>query len=254
MNDPTNTPAPATEPATDGGGLTPPPSNPAPPAAPGADPSAEGSPAQPDVSQQIEALRQELQAARTPQAPPQPEVSLNDLLSYDPQAQQGDPNAQVGDPQNPQVPPNGELAPEQAEAMFNQAIQDRVQDAVYPYLEAVDREMRRGQLEKMTDTYPELKDAEAVRAVRDRLMPIAERYDDPSLLSDPALVEQAVLAERAARTAASETPANEARNQGAVLETGHAAAAGGDDDPVAAFKRDFLQQGAPQDVFTGSGL
>lgn len=209
----------------------------------------EGAPAgPPDVSEQIAALATEVRALRQPEQP-QEEVSLQDLLSYDPYGGQGE-QPQDQTPQVGQAPQQGGHSPEQAEALFNQAIQERVQDAVYPYLEAVDREMRRTTLERMADELPELKDPEVVRSIRDRLAPVAQQYEDPSLLSHPELVRQAVLAERALRAASSEVPAEQARNQGASLEVGAGASAPQDEDPVAAFKRDFLAQGTSSDVFT----
>jgi hypothetical protein len=99
-------------------------------------------------------------------------------------------------------------------------------------------------------TLPELKDPKVVAEVKQRLAPVAQRYDDPSLLSDPELVSQAVYAIRAQRAAAGEVPAEEARNQGASIETGSAAATNQDEDPITAFKREFLGGGTSQDAFT----
>ena len=210
----------------------------------------------PDVSEQIAALAKEVAALKSP-APDAGPRSIDDLLNstpedpqqvYDPYGQ-GVPPTQGGQPQVQE--PEQNLDPQQAEALFQQAIQERVQDAVYPYLESIDREMRRQQLTRMTEQFPELKDPEVVRAVHSRLAPVAERYDDPSLLSDPELVAQAVMAERAQRAAGSEVPAEQARNQGASLETGQGATAPqSEEDPIEAFKRDLLGPRGGGDAFT----
>jgi hypothetical protein len=223
--------------------------NPQETSAPAGQPEGGAATSPPDVSEQIAALAQEVRALREP-SQPEESLSLADLLSYE-DPNDLDPAQQQEQPVVQQSPQAQQPSPADAEAIFNEAIRERVTDAVYPYLEAMDREMRGQHLSRLSETtLPELKDPKVVAEVKQRLAPVAQRYDDPSLLSDPELVSQAVYAIRAQRAAAGEVPAEEARNQGASIETGSAAATNQDEDPITAFKREFLGGGTSQDAFT----
>ena len=95
----------------------------------------------------------------------------------------------------------------------------------------------------LAEKYPDLKNPEVAQAISQRLGYAAEAYGNDLLKTDPGLVELAVLAHRAQTAAASEVPADQARNQGANLETGTGAGADGSLSDDEQLKRDILGAG-----------
>jgi hypothetical protein len=98
-------------------------------------------------------------------------------------------------------------------------ISERVAEALNPVLGAIEQDRRRGQLDKLASDHPELLDRDYQEAITDRLAPLADRYGNEMILTDPDLVEAVLVAEKAARASAAEVPAEQAANQGARLES-----------------------------------
>lgn len=90
--------------------------------------------------------------------------------------------------------------------------------------ELSDRETRerRDALDAIAEKYgDDFTDEDNLRAITDRIKPLAERYNDPTLFTNPQLVEQAYLSMKYQSEAEAEdkAPAEEAARRGATLET-----------------------------------
>jgi hypothetical protein len=154
----------------------------------------------PDLAEQISALTAEVQGLRGSVGQPQQDESPYDgaIDLYEQLA--GVPGEEGYDP-------------------LESIISERVAEALNPVLGAIEQDRRRGQLDKLASDHPELLDRDYQEAITDRLAPLADRYGNEMILTDPDLVEAVLVAEKAARASAAEVPAEQAANQGARLES-----------------------------------
>lgn len=205
-------------------------------------------PQAPDVSEQMQALRDEWEGFRNEIEETRYEPEEEGLLGYDEygnpvyEEDDEDPEAYEGDPE--------EMDPEQALAAFvDQRAQEIAQAAVAPIQEQREMERRADALSEFAEQYQLPRDdsgaveREAVDAIAQRLHPVAEQYG-PGVYTDPELVKAAWLAHVAEQESASEVPAEEAMRAGAVLETGagpgNSRAAQSEEDQI---KREILRAG-----------
>lgn len=207
---------------------------------------AEQSTPAPDVSEQLQALNARLDTI-APLSPDEHDPNeLFGLLSGEEDLGEGEYDEQPQGAGTDQPAADDEQQIEQA---FQEAIRERVADEVSPYLEQLELERREGALAQLAQKYPDLRKPEMLAAIQGRLSHAADRYGNPALLTDPGLVEQALLAERAVAAAANETPAQEARAQGAAVETGAGAGGEGDVSWQEQQKRAILNAGPGSSVF-----
>lgn len=198
---------------------------PAEPAAPAAEQPAAQEPAggeqaqAPDLSEQVTALQQEIAALRGEVAPEPAESS--DLYTQLSGAPEGEPAGYA--PEGEYLEPGYDYGQEQDDP-FEEAIRERVAEAMSPILESIETDRRRGQLEEVAEKHPELRDEATQQAIAARLAPLAERYGNELILTDPELVEATLVSIKAAQATASEVPAEQAVAQGARLETAAGAA------------------------------
>lgn len=207
-------------------------------------------PKAPDLSEQITALKQSFDSFAQAQQEPQQEAEpVGDIYSYL-MGDESDQEDQDFSQEQFQQATEG-TQPDQAstEAQFNELVRERVAEAAYPYLESIDREFRQHKLDRLIERHPDINKPEMVAKIRDRLTAVAQTYGDQSLASDPSLVEMAYMAERAAVAAQNEVSADEARNQGASLETGSGAPASEDEDPREVVIKGLLGASENRSVF-----
>lgn len=192
------------------------------------------------IESQVQALRQRLDAMDGNQAggenaegqettaaeetPLGAEDLLDILLGDDESDETGAVQAQTP----PAAQTQGEQTPErQAEAraqqVLDQYVEQRVTQALdqrlNPFLDNVETRFRQGDLASLANKYPELATQDGAQAVRDHLAPYVDRYGE-GVRTDPGLVEMALRANRAAKAGVEATPASQARDEGAALETG----------------------------------
>jgi len=79
--------------------------------------------------------------------------------------------------------------------------------------------LNRTEINTFAEKHPDIREPEMARDVAARLSLIAERAGDPRLRRDPELLKQAYLAARAERAQPASVSAEEARHQGAPLES-----------------------------------
>jgi hypothetical protein len=172
----------------------------------------------PDVSEQLAALRADVQAISQGRAPDDGGASqdLYDQLAGSP----ADPgyDSQEGAPAQGEQP-QGEPDP------FEDLIRERVAEATYPILMGIETDRRRTRLESIAEAHPELRTSEFQDAIADRLQPLADRYGNEMILTDPDLIEQNLLAIKAERATAAETPAEQAAARGGNIERNAGASA-----------------------------
>lgn len=201
----------------------------------------ETAPETPDVSEQLTALTQRLDRAFPEQEQAQEETDLFGLLTAE-EPDEGDYD-QGADQTVPEAQGSEQPDEQQVEAAFNEAIRERVAEQVTPYFEAFEMQRRETAIGDLVQKYPDLKKPEVAQAISQRLGHAAESYGNDLIRSDPGLVELALLAHRAQTGAANEVPADQARNQGANLETGTGAGADGSLSDDEQLKRDILGAG-----------
>lgn len=239
------------------------PAEPAPEPAPAAQepsPAPEPQPApeaaQPNVAEQIAALREEIRSQREPEQPAQPTDLYDSLLGAagtgEPEGDQYGPQG-YGNPEPAAVPNQGQ--PQGQADPFDEIIRERVAEEasalMYPVVAQIQADRDRAALEQVADRHPEFRSPEVQQAVAGRLAPLVERYGTERILVDPVLVEQALVVEKAARATANEVPAEQAASQGATLETNASASAPQDQPtPEEIIKQGILSAGAGGDVFT----
>lgn len=143
-----------------------------------------------------------------------------------------------------------------AEAVLDQYVQNRIEQAfeqrLNPVIDSVETRFRQADLAALADKYPELKTKEGVEAARARLTPYVDRYGE-GVLTDPGLVETVLIAERAAKTAAEQTTASQAREEGAALETGAGASGDGEKSAAEQEIEAIMTAGGPRSAFFGGG-
>lgn len=133
---------------------------------------------------------------------------------------------------------------------FDAYLQHQAAEVLQPYALNQELDKRRGQLDELDTKYDGgiTKHAEQLRPV---LHAIAEEYGNEHLATDPRLVEQAYKSLMADEASAAETPAEEAANAGASLETGTGPGSQGQsEDPDEAFKSRLLETAGGTDPFT----
>lgn len=129
-------------------------------------------------------------------------------------------------------------------------VQQQAAQVLQPYALQQELEKRRGELDALDQKYEGgiTQHAEQLRPV---LHAIAEEYGNEHLATDPRLVEQAYKSLMADEASAAETPAEEAANAGASLETGTGPGSQGQsEDPDEAIKSSLLQTAGGTDPFT----
>lgn len=200
-------------------------------------------PATPDVSEQLAALASRFDTfeSRLPaQEPEAGEISEQDLIAAltEEDGEYEDEYAEADSVQEQQADT----------AVLDQYLHERV---VGPLRAEVEQRFRAGDLAVLAERYPQLREPDTLSGIRARLEPLAERYGNRGLMTDPALVEQTLLAMQAANTAAGETPALEARGQGAHIETGTGASGSPDVSPEQEIINQILGSGGGKSVFAG---
>jgi hypothetical protein len=194
-------------------------------------------PSQPDVGEQLAALRQDIAALREGGAEDDSDLyqQLSGYDEYESPAQ--DFESEQGQGQEPPDP-------------FEEMVRERVAEATYPILMGIETDRRRQRLESIADAHPELRTQEVQDAIADRLAPLAERYGNEMILTDPDLIEQHLLAVKAERASSAETPAEQARGRDAGLERGAAASAPESGlSPEEAIKKGILESGRGGNAF-----
>lgn len=129
-------------------------------------------------------------------------------------------------------------------------VQQKAAEVLQPYALQQELGKRRGDLDALDEKYDGgiTKHAEELRPV---LHAIAEEYGNEYLATDPRLVEQAYKSLMADEASAAETPAEQAANAGASLETGTGPGSQGQsEDPDEAIKSSLLQTAGGTDPFT----
>jgi hypothetical protein len=172
---------------------------------------AEGEQQPPDVSEQLAALSRDVQALAQGRQPGTAEQA-QDL--YD-QLSGGDPG--IG-PEG-EYQQQGQVEQPQSQAdPFEELIRERVAEATYPILMGIETDRRRARLESIAEAHPELRQPEFQDAIADRLQPLADRYGNEMILTDPDLIEQNLLAIKAERATAAEVPAEQGAQRGGNIE------------------------------------
>jgi hypothetical protein len=174
--------------------------------------------------------------------PPQPEApdldaaTLADrLLGADPDADYEDTLPEYGDDQYQQQAANDP---------YMQEIQ-----GIKSYLQGEATKQRLGELDTLIDEFPELKTEETQQKVSGALNSLVEEYGD-SVLTNPRLLRTTLIALKAEAASANETPAEEARNRGASLETDAGARAdSGESDYQSEVQRAIVEAGPPPSAF-----
>lgn len=112
----------------------------------------------------------------------------------------GDPSQQFADPQLPGQPA---VDAQQLDSL----IQERVEAATRPIMEAAEANRREVDAQSLLDDYPELQEQETAQSVVAEAQEWAQDLGNPALAKEPAFVELVHLAEKAASAAQAETPA-----------------------------------------------
>lgn len=232
-------------------------------------------PSPPDVSEQVAALTQEFQSFRDQVIPPSPQgADLYDNLAGQPPVQ-GPPQYQEPgyappQPQQPQGQPQQGYDPYAADpygdpygdpymqqgqppqaAPLDEQVRERVAEYMGPALQQMEEDRRRGQINQLAERFPEIKNQDVQDAIADRLGPMADRYGNPMLMTDPDLIEAVLIAERTTRESAGEVPAEQGANQGAPLETRSGAAAPeAEESPEDQIRQGILNAAGKRDLFT----
>lgn len=197
-----------------------------------------------DVTEQIAALTERVDAiAPTPQEP-QPVRDLGAALS--PQQTEEEPEF---DPSLYETEAEPFANAEELDAYLNDR-DERIQSLE---TQLADREVRERDtaLNALAEKYDELRDETWVNRIRDELLPLAQQRNDPDLLLDPRLIELTHKSLKADAESAKEVPAEEAANQGASLETGAGPGNQVEDASYSDQKGDaIVNAGARQSAFT----
>jgi hypothetical protein len=166
----------------------------------------------PDINEQIAALRTDVQALRQGEQPPE-DADLYERLAGYSEEDAGYDAEEDGQGQRVQVDP------------FEQMVRERVAEAMYPVQMGIEQDRRRQALEGIASDHPELRTPEMQEAIADRLEPLAQRYGNEMILTDPDLILQNLLAIKAERATASEVPAEQAAQRGQGIERATGASA-----------------------------
>lgn len=169
-----------------------------------------------EVLEQIRALDQRLSTPQQPE-PEQVDDIAGAFAGYGEQPQyEEDPAAGLQEYDDPSLyGPTGEVDPQLAEAL------QRL-DNHEAYLIAQGQKQNDEQIRALGDKYPALKSKEVLDSVMAEIQSLGDELGNPDLAQSPParLVERVFKSLKADEESASETPAEEAVNQGAALETG----------------------------------
>lgn len=190
----------------------------------------------PDLSEQVKLLKQrldrDLPAQQEEPAPQIDGASLADrLLGVDGDEDYEDTFAEEGEEEQEVHPIVQEI------------------EQIKGYLANREHQDRLGELNTLVNEYPELAETATQEKIAGALGPLADRYGD-AVLVEPTLIRQALLAIKAEAASAQETPAEEARNRGASLESEAGARTDSDEqDDNAAVAREIVESGPKESVF-----
>lgn len=193
----------------------------------------------PDVSEQVQLLQQRLDRIENPTPAQQEQIdgaTLADrLLGQDPDLEYED--ALYEDEADPYQ-----------QAQQPDPYMEKI-SAIEGYLQQQATQERLGELNKLVGEFPELSEDETQQKIAGALSPMADQYGD-AVLTDPRLIRQALIALKAEAASANETPAEEARNRGASLETEAGARSdSGESDENAEIARAIVNAGPPASEF-----
>jgi hypothetical protein len=125
---------------------------------------------------------------------------------------------------------------------------ERIQ-ALEGHLQYKATQERLSELNALVGEFPELSEEETQTKIAGALSPMADQYGD-AVLTDPRLIRQALIALKAEAASANETPAEEARNRGASLETEAGARSdNGESDYQTEAARAIVNAGPPRSAF-----
>lgn len=128
---------------------------------------------------------------------------------------------------------DGQLTPEAQQRAFEQMVQQGVQAAMQPHLEAQEQQRRDAEADALEAKYPVLGDPAKAGEYIDKCVQQAQLLGRPELAREPAFLEMVYLADEATKKSAAEQSA--AETQEVTLERGGGAAPaegsqGGNDD------------------------
>jgi hypothetical protein len=147
---------------------------------------------------------------------------------------------------------SGDEQPEAQEEVvdaLDQYLRERDANVLGPALEQIEMRFRERDLKDLVNEYPDMRKPGVGEAIRAQLEHLAERYGE-GVYSDRDLVEQTFLTLRGKGAAANETSAEEARGQGAAIETGAGAGIDSEDDIDTQITKRILEAGGAGSVFT----
>lgn len=199
----TETPAPDTAPA---------PETPETPETPAATP-------EPDWSESTSALERRIEALEGPQQEQGGREQLHQALSSEPEVDLSD--EQI-DKMLAEMGYGNETAPE-PESDIPQWGQE-----VLDYLRDREARAEEAELNKFAQDNPDIEKPEILQEVIERVTEIAERAGAEHIRRDPVVLGMVLAEVRAKQAGANEVPAEEARDQGASIETDASASAGGE--------------------------
>lgn len=206
---------------------------------------AEGNVETPDIGESLNALRQTLESRLPEPANPataeSEEVAVEDLMNLlTAEEAPEDTGAEHGlEPEAAGAQPATEDEAAAQQEALNEWFRERVADEVMPYFEQIELRERSRSLAELAREYPDLRKRETLQAIQSDLKQAADYYGIDAISSDPRFVRMALLARRAEQLAANETPADQARGEGASIETAAGAVGGAEDGDEAIVNRIF---------------
>lgn len=211
----------------------------------------EGTEGQSPFGDQVEALRQRLDALEggqqeTAETVPD-DASFYDLLSGDGAEAEEGTDYEEGD---------GAVGEAQAEAgdddfltELDAYVEEKLQERIAPVLDSFQRDRQERELRELAQRYPDLKEPKTLDAIGKVLGGLADSQQNPSLRTDPKLVELAYKAFKADQSAASESPATQ--GTGNPLEVGAASRPDPGESQEEAITKAVLGAGAADDSARG---
>lgn len=206
----------------------------------------------PDVSEANAALLQRVEALEQQRQEPEDDSVDTDWIDQlygdteEPEQFAGEEQQPYFDPAQQQMIEAEPQTGADLQALIDQAVEQRM----VPYLAGQEVQARTRELEEFASENPDIKDPEMLDKIRDQIAPIAEAYDDETLLTFPPLVKQAYQAIQANAAAEAETPAEEAASRGASIETGAGASAPGDEPYEQKAISEIMSSGGGKTAFT----
>lgn len=212
-------------------------------------PATAEAPATPDVTEQYAALGERLSSIESrlpaPEAAPEAlsEQDLIAALTEEDGEHEEDGYAQdaYGEQQQPEQDGAAEL---------DAYVRERVAEGQRALQEQIEQRFRAGDLAVLAEKYPALREPGTIQELRSELDHFASRYGE-GIRTDPGIVEKFLQARQAGLTSATETPATEARGQGAHLETGTGASGDPGVSPEENIVNEILNAGGGKSAFAG---